>query len=246
MAEVPTTRHTLGTYARTQHTQPAHTTLWWTQLECALHSDQLTRGHIRMGTAPSQPHSPSQHSLPTTHCTLHACTPLSAASHMTTLLGGWSLGWLVGSFAGDAPTPLTYHKGGGDHLTPSALRGPHPPEWTSTGGHTIVIGMCACVCCVCGPLVPVLLLQLTGLWQSGADTNPPYSLSECDPRVVYTLWCTVGGALPGQGHLMHSSLAAKPSSSHECLVVLGWRKWEEGGGGGEVGRCIGGVGGGEK
>lgn len=32
---------------------------------------------------------------------------------------------------------------------------------------------------------------------------------------------------------MHSSLAAKPSSSHECLVVLGWRRWEEGGGAGE-------------
>ena len=78
--------------------------------------------------------------------------------------------------------------------------------------------------------MPVLLLQLTGLWQSGADTNPPYSLSECDPRVVYTLWCTVGGALPGRGHLIHSSLAAKPSSSHERLVVLGWRRWEEGGG----------------
>ena len=36
------------------------------------------------------------------------------------------------------------------------------------------------VCCVCGPLVPVSLLQLTGWWQSGADTNPLYSLSECD------------------------------------------------------------------
>ena len=81
--------------------------------------------------------------------------------------------------------------------------------------------------------MPVSLLQLTGLWQSGADTNPSYSLSECDPRVVYTLWCTVGGALPGRGHLMHSSLAAKPSSSHECLVVLGWRRWGEGGGAGE-------------
>ena len=34
---------------------------------------------------------------------------------------------------------------------------------------------------------------------------------------------------------MHSSLAAKPTSSHECLVVLGWRRWEEGGGGGEGG-----------
>ena len=139
----------------------------------------------------SQPHSPSQHSLPTTHCTLHACTPLSAAGHMTTLLGGRSLGWLVGSFVGDAPHsthPLQSggHKGGGDHLTPSALRGPCPPEWTSTGGHPIVIGMCACVCCVFGPLVPVSLLQLTGLWQSGADTNPSYSLSGCDPRVVYT------------------------------------------------------------
>ena len=32
---------------------------------------------------------------------------------------------------------------------------------------------------------------------------------------------------------MHSSLAAKPSSSHECLAVLGWRRWEEGGGAGE-------------
>ena len=71
-------------------------TLWWTQLECALHSDQLTHGHIRMGTAPSQPHSPSQHSLPTNHCTLHACSPLSAASHMTTLLGGRSLGVACG------------------------------------------------------------------------------------------------------------------------------------------------------
>jgi len=145
-------------------------TLWWTQLGCALHSDQLTRGHTRMGTAPSQPHSPSQHSLPTTHCTLHACTPLSAAGHMTTLLGGRSLGWLVGSFAGDAPHsthPLQSggHKVGGDHLTPSALRGPRPPGWTSTGGHPIVIGMCACVCCVCGPLVPVSLVQLTGLRQ---------------------------------------------------------------------------------
>ena len=26
---------------------------------------------------------------------------------------------------------------------------------------------------------------------------------------------------------MHSSLAAKPPSSHECLVVLGWIRWEE-------------------
>ena len=78
----------------------------------------------------SQLHSPSQHSLPTTHCILHACTPLSAAGHMTTLLGGRSLGWLVGSFAGDAPHsthPLCGgHKGGGDHLTPSALRRPRP------------------------------------------------------------------------------------------------------------------------
>ena len=89
----------------------------------------------------SQPHSPSQHSLPTTHYTLHACTPLSAAGHMTTLLGGRSLGWLVGSFAGDAPHsthPLCGgHKGGGDHLTPSALHRPRPPEWTNTGGHPI-------------------------------------------------------------------------------------------------------------
>ena len=159
----------------------------------------------------SQPHSPSQHSLPTTHCTLHACTPLSAAGHMTTLLGGRSLGWDSGVICREC-SPLHSHtaewrsQGGGDHLTPSALRGPHPPEWTSTGGHPIVIGMCACVCCVCGPLVPVSLLQLTGLWQSGADTNPLHSLSECDPGVVYTLWCTVGGALSGQGHLMHSSL----------------------------------------
>ena len=60
--------------------------------------------------------------------------------------------------------------------------------------------------------------------------------------------------------MMHSSLAAKPSSSHECLVFLGWRRWEEGGGAGEGdsvlegwgegrgrrrGWCIRGVGGGE-
>ena len=32
---------------------------------------------------------------------------------------------------------------------------------------------------------------------------------------------------------MHSSLAAKPSLSHECLVVLGWRRLEEGGEAGE-------------
>ena len=31
---------------------------------------------------------------------------------------------------------------------------------------------------------------------------------------------------------MHSSLVAR-SSSHECLVVLGWRRWGEGGGAGE-------------
>ena len=158
---------------------------------------------------PSQPHSPSQHSLPTTHCTLHACTPLSAAGHMTTLLGGRSLGWLVGSFAGDAPHsthPLQSgcHKGGGDHLTSSALRGPRPPEWTSTGGHPIVFGMCAC---------------------NAIHGIPCQSVT---PGSFTPLWCTVGGALPGRGHLMHSSLAAKPSSSHECLVVLGWRRWEEG------------------
>ena len=114
----------------------------------------------------SQPHIPSRHSLPTTHCTLHVCTPLSAAGHMTTLLGGRSLVWLVGSFAGDAPHsthPLQSgcHKGGGDHLTPSALRGPHPLEWTSTGGHPIVIGMCACVCCVCGPCTGASLAVTT-------------------------------------------------------------------------------------
>ena len=187
-------------------------TLWWTQLECALHSDQLTRGHIRMGTAPESTAQPL--TALTTNYSLHpACMhTLSAAGHMTTLLGGWSLVWLVGSFAGDAlhsthPLQSGGHKGGGDHLTPSALQGTRPPEWTSTGGHPIVIGMCACVCCVCVPLVPVSLLQLTGLWQSGADTNPSYSLSECDPGVVYTLWWTVSGALSGQGHLMHSSLA---------------------------------------
>ena len=88
----------------------------------------------------SQPHSPSQHSLPITHCTLHACILLSAAGHMTALLSGRSLMWLVGSFAGDAPDstyPLQSggHNGGGEHLTLSALRGPHPPEWTSLG-HT--------------------------------------------------------------------------------------------------------------
>ena len=32
---------------------------------------------------------------------------------------------------------------------------------------------------------------------------------------------------------MNSSLAAKPSSSHECLAVLGWRRWGEGRGAGE-------------
>ena len=31
--------HTLGT--QSQHTQPGHNTLWWTQLECALHSVSL-------------------------------------------------------------------------------------------------------------------------------------------------------------------------------------------------------------
>ena len=154
-------RHTLGT--QSQHT------LVDTTWVCTPLRPTHSWSH-RKGTAPSQPHSPSQHSLPTTHCTLHACTPLSAAGHMTTLLAGRSLGWLVGSFAGDAPHsthPLQSggHKVGGDHLTPSALRGPRPPGWTSTGEHPIVIGMCACVCCVCGPLVPVSLVQLTGLWQ---------------------------------------------------------------------------------
>ena len=70
----------------------------------------------------SQPHSPSQHSLPITHCTLHACILLSAAGHMTALLSGRNLVWLVGSFAGDAPHstyPLQSgsHNGGGEHLT---------------------------------------------------------------------------------------------------------------------------------
>ena len=170
----------------------------------------------------SQPHSPSQHSLPTTHCTLHACTPLSAAGHMTTLLGGRSLGWLVGSFAGDAPHsthPLQSggHKGG--------RRPPHSlcslrttPTRVDQYRRTPHSNWYVCVCCACGPLVPVSLLQLTGLWQSGADANPSNSLSECDPRVVYTLWCTVGGALPGRGHLMHSSLAA--NQLHHTSALL--------------------------
>ena len=120
---------------------------------------------------PTAPHS--------THCTLHACTPFSAAGHMTTLLDGRSLVWLVGSLAGDTPHfthPLQIggHNKGGDHLTP-ALRGPHPLEWTSTGEHPMVT---------------------TGLQQSVIDTNPSYSLSECDPRFVYTLLCyTVVGHL---------------------------------------------------
>ena len=45
---------------------------------------------------------------------------------------------------------------------------------------------------------------LTGQGRAGRE--------EGEGRGVYTLWCTVGGALPGRGHLMHSSLAAKPSS----------------------------------
>ena len=67
--------------------------------------------------------------------------------------------------------------------------------------------MCMCVLCVwtTGASLAVKTHRVVAVW---ADTNPPYSLSECDPRVVSTLWCTVGGALPGRGHLMHSSLAA--------------------------------------
>ena len=208
-------------------------TLWWTQLECALHSDQLTRGHIRMGTAPESTAQPL--TALTTNYSLHpACMHTAQCSRSHDHTVGWAESGVAcgvicrGCSPLHSPTAEWRPQGGRRPPHSLALRGPHPPGWTSTGGHPIVIGMCACVCCVCGPLVPVSLLQLTGLWQSGADTNPPYSLSECDPRVVYTLWCTVGGALPGRGHLMHSSLAAKPSSLHECLVVIGWRRWEEG------------------
>ena len=59
--------------------------------------------------------------------------------------------------------------------------------------------VCMCVLCV---------------WTTGASlagtthrvVAVSYSLSECDPRVVYTLWWTVGGALPGRSRLMHSHL----------------------------------------
>ena len=172
----------------------------------------------------SELHSPSQPSLPTTHCTLHACTPLSAAGHMTTLLGGRSLGWLVGSFAGDAPHS-THPLQSGGRRPPHSLCSPRTTptrvdQYRRTPHSNWYVSIC------------VLCVWTTGASLAGTTHRiaaVSYSLSECDPRVVYTLWWTVGGALPGRGHLMHSSLVAK-SSSHECLVVLGWRRWGEGGG----------------
>ena len=124
-----------GRSVNTKQTHTGHTcslnTLWWTQLKvCSTQTNSLvvtSEWELLL----SQPHSPSQHSLSTTHCTLHACTPLSAAGHMTTLLGGQSLGWLVGSFAGDAPSPLT-------HCRVAATRGeettslPRSPRTTPT------------------------------------------------------------------------------------------------------------------
>ena len=133
-------------------------------------SDQLTRGHIRMGTTPESTAQPLT-ALTTNHSLHPACMHATQCSRSH----GHTVGWAE-SFAGDAsnfihPLQSGSHNGRGDHFTPSALRGPCPPEWTGTE-HPIVNGMCACVCCVSGPLVPVTLLQLTGLRQSWADTNP--------------------------------------------------------------------------
>ena len=169
-------------------------TLWWTQLECALHSDQLTRGHIRMGTAPESTAQPL--TALTTNYSLHpACMHMAAQcsrSHDHTV--GWaeSGGGLWGDLQVMLPTPLT-------HCRVVATRGEETTslpllseDHAHQSGHPIATGMCVCVCCVCGPLVPVSLLQLTGLWQSGADPNPSYSLSECDPRVLYTFMVHCG------------------------------------------------------
>ena len=132
--------HTLGT--QSQHTQPAHNTLWWTQRECALHTDQLTPGHIRMGTAPESTAQPL--TALTTNYSLHpACMHTTQCSWSHDHTVGWAeSGVACGSFGGDAahsthPLQSGCHKGGGDHLTPSALRRPRPPERTSTGGHPI-------------------------------------------------------------------------------------------------------------
>ena len=100
----------------------------------------------------SQPHSPSQHSLPTTHYTLHACTPLSAASHMTTLLGGRSLGWLVGSFAGMLPlhSPTAEWRPQGGRRPPHSLCSPRTtPTRVDQYRRTPHSNWYVCMCVVC-------------------------------------------------------------------------------------------------
>ena len=94
-------------------------------------------------------------------------------------------------------------------------------------------GMCVHVCCVCGPLGARQAVTTHRVWECGADPHHPYSLSECDTRVGHTFLMHCGwgsswgeGQFLGVGHLMHSSLPAKSSSSHECLVVLAWLRWE--------------------
>ena len=64
-------------------------TLWWTQLECALHSDQLTRGHIRMGTAPESTAQPL--TALTTNYSLHpACMHTAQCSRSHDHTVGWA------------------------------------------------------------------------------------------------------------------------------------------------------------
>ena len=64
-------------------------TLWWTQLECVLHSDQLTRGHIRMGTAPESTAQPL--TALTTNYSLHpACMHTAQCSRSHDHTVGWA------------------------------------------------------------------------------------------------------------------------------------------------------------
>ena len=64
-------------------------TLWWTQLECALHSDQLTRGHIRMGTAPESTAQPL--TALTTNYSLHpACMHTAQCNRSHDHTVGWA------------------------------------------------------------------------------------------------------------------------------------------------------------
>ena len=120
----------------------------------------------------SQPHSPSQHSLPTTHCTLHACTPLSAASHMTTLLGGRRLGVVCGVICrGCSPlhSPTAEWRPQGGRRPPHSLCSPRTiPTRVDQYRRTPHSNWYVCMCVLCvwttGASLAVTTHRVVAVW----------------------------------------------------------------------------------